>query len=127
MTGTIDTGLRSVEEFDRTHRHPGSIRKEVPISHGFRKFFTTQLIESDLKTELRWLLEGHNLKGNDSNYIRTTAKRLQQEYEKSIDNLTIDAVHSLQRKIETLKVEKSKIDMLEAKIQKSERRHSRIR
>lgn len=98
-----------------THRHPGSIRKEVPIAHGFRKFFTTQLIESDLKTELRWLLEGHNLKGNDSNYIRTTAKRLQQEYEKSIDNLTIDAVHSLQRKIETLKVEKSKIDMLEAK------------
>jgi hypothetical protein len=37
------------------------MRKDVPIDHGFRKFFTTQLVEADLKTELRWPLEGHNL------------------------------------------------------------------
>lgn len=59
------------------------IRKDVPIAHGFRKFFTTRLIEADLKTELRWLLEGHKLKGNDSHYIRVSEKRLQEEYEKS--------------------------------------------
>jgi hypothetical protein len=50
------------------------IRKDVPIVHGFRKFFTSQLVEADLKTELRWLLEGHNLKGNDSNYVRVSEK-----------------------------------------------------
>jgi hypothetical protein len=92
-----------------------TIRKDVPIAHGFRKFFSSQLVEADLKTELRWLLEGHSLKGNDSHYIRTTEKRLQEEYEKAIDNLTVDPANRLQRTIETLKVDKSRIDMLEAK------------
>jgi hypothetical protein len=118
-------GLRSAEELDI--RNPlGSIRKEVPIAHGFRKFFTTELIESDLKTELRWLLEGHNLKANDSNYVRTTEKRLQQEYEKAIDNLTINEENRFNRKIEVLKIEKSRIDILEVKMQKLERKHGKI-
>lgn len=99
------------------------IRKDVPIAHGFRKFFTSQLVEADLKTELRWLLEGHNLKGNDSNYVRVSEKRLQEEYEKAIDKLTIDPANRLQRAVQILKIEKSRIDMLEAKIQKLERRH----
>ena len=54
-----------------------TIKHDIPIAHGFRKFFTSQLVEADLKTELRWLLEGHNLKGNDSNYVRVSEKRLQ--------------------------------------------------
>ena len=102
-----------------------TIRKDIPIAHGFRKFFSSQLVEADLKTELRWLLEGHNLKGNDSHYIRTTEKRLQEEYEKAINHLTINEENRLQRTIETLKVDKSRIDMLEAKIQKLERKHRR--
>jgi integrase len=122
----IRAGIRSVES-DNDNNKRGTIRKEVPIAHGFRKFFTTQLIESDLKTELRWLLEGHNLKANDGNYVRTTAKRLQQEYEKAIDNLTIDPNQRLRKKIETLQIEKSRIDMLEAKIQKIERKYGKIR
>lgn len=95
----------------------------VPIAHGFRKFFSSQLVEVDLKTELRWLLEGHNLKGNDPAYVRTSEKNLQEEYKKSIDNLTIDPANRLRRTVETLKIEKSKIDMLEAKIQKLERKY----
>lgn len=119
----IRAGLRTVEEFDKTEKHPSSVRKEVPIANGFRKFFTTQLVEADVKTELRWLLEGHNLKANDSNYVGTSEKRLQQEYEKAIDNLTIDPANRQKREIQILKIEKSRIDMLEAKIQKLERRH----
>jgi integrase len=97
-------------------------RQIVPILHGFRKFFSSQLVEADLKTELRWLLEGHNLKGNDSNYVRVTEKRLQQEYEKAINCLTINEENRLKRKIEVLEIEKSRIDKLEAKIQRLERR-----
>jgi integrase len=108
-------------------KHRATIRKDVPIAHGFRKFFTSQLVEADLKTELRWLLEGHNLKGNDSNYVRVSEKRLQQEYEKAINNLTIDPANRLQRTIQTLQIEKSRIDMLEAKIQKLEKKHGKIR
>ena len=67
-----------------SNRRHAEMRKDVPIAHGFRKFFTTQLVEADLKTELRWLLEGHNLRGNDSHYIRVSEKRLQEEYEKAL-------------------------------------------
>lgn len=67
-----------------SNRKRAEMRKDVPIAHGFRKFFTTQVVEGDLKTELRWLLEGHNLRGNDSHYIRVSEKRLQEEYEKQL-------------------------------------------
>jgi hypothetical protein len=122
----IRTGIRSEEELGINNPR-GSVRKEVPIAHGFRKFFTTQLIESDLKTELRWLLEGHDLKANDGNYVRTTEKRLEQEYEKAIDNLTINEEYRLKRKVEILQIEKSRIDELEAKIQELEKTHRRRR
>lgn len=104
----IRAGLRIQEELDI--KIPGSIRKEVPIAHGARKFFTTQLIESDLNTEKRWLLEGHNLKANDPAYAKITDKSLQQEYEKAIDNLTINEENRLRKKVEVLQVEKSKLD-----------------
>jgi integrase len=116
------SGLRQKEVL-QVGKRPATIRKDVQVAHGFRKFFSTQLVEADVKTELRWLLEGHKLKGNDSHYIRTSEKRLQQEYEKSLDNLTVDPSNRLQRKVEILKIEKSRIDMLEAKIQKLERKH----
>ena len=67
------------------------------------------------------------MKANDSNYVRVSEKSLLQEYEKAIDNLTIDPANRLQRTVEMLKIEKSRIDMLEAKIQKLERKHGRIR
>jgi hypothetical protein len=67
------------------------------------------------------------LKGNDSNYGKVSEKRLQEEYEMAIDKLTIDSANRLQRTVETLKVEKSRIDGLEAKIQKLERKYGKIR
>jgi hypothetical protein len=72
-------------------------------------------------------LEGHNLNANDSNYVKVSEKSLVQEYEKAIDNLTIDPANRLQRRVEILKIEKSRIDMLEAKIQKLEKKHRKIR
>ncbi len=114
------SGIRQKEVLP-VGKHRATIRKDVPIAHGFRKFFTSQLVEADLKTELRWLLEGHNLKGNDSHYIRTTEKRLQEEYEKAIDNLTIDPANRLQRKVETLTIEKSRLDKIEQKMRRIEK------
>jgi len=48
---------------------------------------------------------------------------LQQEYEKAINHITINEEYRLKRKVEILKIEKSRMDNLEAKIQKLERRH----
>ena len=126
----IDLAERSLlrkREVLTGNKKRSEIRKDVPIAHGFRKFYSSQLVEADLKTEFRWLLEGHNLKGNDTAYIRTTEKRLQEEYEKAIDKLTIDPTKRQEREIKILKIEKSRIDDLEAKIQKLERKHGRIR
>jgi TolA-binding protein len=68
-------------------------------------------------------LEGHNLKANDPAYVRTQEEDLLEQYQKEIDNLTIDPNNRLQRTIETLKDEKSRIDDLEAKMQKLESRY----
>ena len=115
-------GTRQKEVLEAgSNKHRATIRKDIPIAHGFRKFFTTQLVEADLKTELRWLLEGHNLKGNDSNYIRTTEKRLQEEYEKAIDNLTINEENRLKKKVETLTIKKSRLDKIEEKMRRIEK------
>jgi hypothetical protein len=46
---------------------------------------------------------------------------LQEEYEKAIDNLTIDPANRLQRKVETLTIEKSRVDKLEEKIRRIEK------
>ncbi len=106
------SGIRQKEILEGSNKIRSSIRKDVPIAHGFRKFFTTQLIEADLKTELRWLLEGHNLKANDSHYVRTSEKRLQQEYEKAINHLTINEIYKLKMQVEKLKIEKSQYEKL---------------
>jgi integrase len=102
-----NSGLRKVNPDNNRFK-----RQTVPILHGFRKFFSSQLVEADLKTELRWLLEGHNLKGNDSNYVRVSEKRLQQEYEKAINHLTINEENRLKRTVEILKIEKSKLETI---------------
>ena len=88
------------------HNYGGRHRHKITATDGFRKFFTNQLIEADIKTEVRWLLEGHDLKGNDKYYVRITEQKLYEEYQKAIDALTIDPVNRLQKKIEKLEVEK---------------------
>ena len=102
-------------------------RQTVPILHGFRKFFSSQLVEADLKTELRWLLEGHNLKGNDSNYVRVSEKRLQQEYEKAINHLTINEENRLKRTVEILTIEKSKLETIAKDVAFLKRKYNRLK
>jgi integrase len=109
-----NSGLREID-----HINPFK-RKQIPIFHGFRKYYSSQLVEADLKTELRWLLEGHNLKANDPAYVRISEKRLQEEYEKAIDNLTIDPANRLGKKVKILEVEKSRLDQLESSLKQLE-------
>lgn len=92
-------------------------RKDVPNCNGFRRFFSTELVNSDVKTELRWLMEGHNLKGNDSSYVRTVKGELLAEYLKAHDNLTISQEHKLRKKVEKLEIEKTQYDRLATEIE----------
>ena len=68
---------------------------------------TSKLVEAELnvKPELRWRLERYGLKANDAAYVKTSEERLQHEYERGIDNLTIDSSNRQKREIEVLKIE----------------------
>jgi len=92
----------------------GLRKNQIPIAHGFRKFFTTQLINSKVNPEIREMLLGHKI-GLASAYYRPTEQEMLEEYEKAIDNLTIDPANRLQRKIDTLTIEKSRLDRIEEK------------
>lgn len=86
------------------------IEANVQMTHGFRKFFTTQLVNSKVNPEIREMLLGHKI-GLASAYYRPTEQEMFTEYEKAIDNLTIDPANRLQRKVEVLTLEKSKVDL----------------
>jgi hypothetical protein len=92
--------------------------------HGFRKFFTTQLINSNLNPEIREMLLGHKI-GLASAYYRPTEEEMHIEYSKAIDNLTIDPTNRLQRKIETLTIEKSRLDRIEEKMRQMEQMYQK--
>ncbi len=91
--------------------------KEVTATHGFRKFFTTQLINSKVNPEIREMLLGHKI-GLASCYYRPTEEEMYAEYEKAIDDLTINAENRLKRKVQKLEIEKSQLDMLALELEK---------
>jgi integrase len=103
----IKAGLRVVDHNngDRTHR------KQIPIDHGFRMFFTSQLVNSKLQPELRWLLEGHALKANDKSYVRVK-DQLHDQYVQAINNLTINPENRLKEKVRSLEADRDEITLM---------------
>ena len=105
-------------------KRAGIEKRDVAVAHGFRKFFTTQLIQSKVNPEIREMLPGHKI-GLASAYYRPTEQEMFVEYEKAEDNLTIDPANRLRRKIETLTIEKSRLDRIEEKMVKMEQMYKR--
>jgi hypothetical protein len=50
---------------------------------------------------------------------------MHEEYSRAIDNLTIDPGNRLQRKIETLMIEKSRLDRIEEKMRHMEQMYQK--
>jgi integrase len=109
----IKSGIKSV------NHTPKFERKEVARAHGFRKFFTTQCVNSDVNPEIREMLLGHKI-GLASCYYRPTEGKMYNEYKKGIDSLTISEENRLKQQIEILTIERSRIDILEEKFNKLE-------
>jgi len=97
---------------------------KVKVCHGFRKFFTTQCVNARINPEIREMLLGHKI-GLASVYYKPTEQEMLEEYEKAIDNLTINPANRLQRKIETLTIEKTRLDRIEEKMLKMELMYSK--
>jgi integrase len=111
-----NTGLRQID-----HGNPHK-RKQIPIFHGFRKFFTKQLVDSKLNPETREMLLGHKI-GLTSCYYRPTEQEMLHEYTKAIDLLTINEENKLKRQVQNLQVEKSRIEALELSMKKLEEKY----
>jgi hypothetical protein len=92
-------------------------RKEIARAHGFRKFFTTQLINSKVNPEIREMLLGHKI-GLASCYYRPTQEDFIQEYLKAVNLLTIDGENRLKLELEKVHIEKSQLETLKADFEK---------
>jgi len=82
------------------------------------------MINSKVNPEIREMLLGHKI-GLASCYYRPTEEEMYNEYEKAIDNLTIDPANRLQRKVELLTIEKSRLDRIEEKMLKMEQMYQK--
>jgi integrase len=109
-------GVRRKEQTVEGGPIAASIRKEVSIAHGFRKFFTTQMVGIKANPEIREILLGHKI-GLMSAYYRPTEDEMFAEYEKAIDSLTINEENRLKLKVEKLQVEKSRLERMEIQLQ----------
>ena len=110
-------GVRQKEQAVEGGPIAASIRKEVSIAHGFRKFFTTQLINSIVNPEIRQMLLGHKI-GLASCYYRPTEEEMLQEYMKAVNNLTINEENRLNKKLAELEKTQDEISLLKMKHEK---------
>ena len=109
----VNTGLRIVDRINSSRK-----RKEVKMTHGFRKFFETMLVNSNLHETIIRKLTGHSQTGNLTQlYSKQTEAEMLHEYEKAVDALIIDPANRLRKKVEMLTIEKSKVDQALSDIQ----------
>jgi integrase len=109
-------GLRDIDHINHFKR------KEIPRLHGFRKFFTKQLVDSKVNPEIREMLLGHKI-GLTGAYYKPTEREMLNEYLKAVDLLTINEENRLKRQVENLQIEKSRIEALEISIKKLEEKY----
>jgi integrase len=95
-------------------------RTEIQMNHAFRKFTISNMIRARLEPNARRLLVGQELEGMDSHYDRREQSELLEEYGKAIDYLTIDPTFRMSQEIQTLKIEKSKMEQVLERINKLE-------
>ena len=105
------------------HVNPSGNRKEVKLSHGYRKYFVTMLVNSKISETIISKLTGHtipNSMGLLQIYSKQTEDQMLKEYLKAVDNLTINPENRLLRKVEKLEVEASQLQRLQGAVQRLE-------
>jgi len=112
----VRCGIRTKQILEENKKHlGGSFRKDVAVCHGFRKFFTTQLINSKINPEIREMLLGHTI-GLASCYYKPTDDDFLVEYQKAINSLTINEEFKLKMQVKKLQIEKSQLEELAADV-----------
>lgn len=108
------SGIRSVERQTEFHNDHGKVRKNVRLTTGFRKFFDTQLILSDVKPVIKEMFMGHSI-GLDVHYFKPSGNDVLQEYLSAIGHLTINQENTLKKKVRELTSKHDEIETLREK------------
>lgn len=107
-----NAGLRQIDH-ERMYK-----RKEIPLLHGIRKFFTKQLVDSKVNPEIREMLLGHKI-GLTGVYYRPTVQDMLNEYLKAVPLLTISNEERLKFKLEQrITIERTQLETLRADFDK---------
>jgi predicted RNase H-like nuclease (RuvC/YqgF family) len=113
-----------MRKVDHIGNNEGSkMRKDIPLIHGFRKFFNTALMNADVNLSFKELLMGHSVKLDDVYYDKNSGKsqtKLLEEYSKAIEYLTINEENRLRKKVEVLKAKRDEIEMLKGQAQQKD-------
>jgi len=71
------------------------IRKEIMLSHGFRKFTNTMMVKANLNLVVKEKLIGHSSFGLENSYFRPDESLLISQYLQAVPFLTISPEHEL--------------------------------
>ena len=96
--------------------------RKIPITNGFRRYHSTILANSGINVVHRWKLEGHALIANDPSYVHVTPQELLKSYSVAHDDLLISQEHRLREQVETLTIEKSKVDLALSQLQEMKKK-----
>lgn len=117
----IQAGLITSNNLGNRGGAMSKMRTDIPLIHGFRKFFNTALMNADVHPSFKELLMGHSIKLDDLYYDINSEKsrsKLLDEYSKAIDYLTINEENRLRQKVEQLTIEKTQMDKLQKEVDK---------
>ena len=103
----IKIGVRTIDHVNSRNR------KDVKLTHGFRKFFETQLVNANIHETIIRKMTGHSDNANLTQlYSRQTEEEMLGEYIKAVDNLTIDPTKKLERELATTKAKQDDIALM---------------
>lgn len=115
----VKSGIRVVNS-ESSRRN----RNDIMMTHGFRKFYETMLVHSNIHETIIRKLTGHSENGNlTQRYSKQIEEKMLEEYMKAIDLLTINEENRLRKKVENFEKEdtekiqmRNRINLLETKI-----------
>ena len=102
----------------RVFEHPtvpkkiNRVRKEIPLANGFRKFVISSFVRARVRDDIRQKLVDHRGGYLDESYLRLEESEILQEYMKAESYLTIDPTVRLSQEVQTLRIDKSRMEQM---------------
>ena len=108
----LESGIKKKKQENNNNINEGIVvdlveirrqRSEIMNCHGFRKFFDSVCVESEMKYLPKEILMGHKREqGLDRHYYRPTSETLLNEYLKVVDDLTLNDEFRLSKQVQQL-------------------------